>query len=277
MILRGNFPYGKVQDQKDITRMSMAIPKKYATPGLWLPVGKLLTVWCFWIKDIHRTDPYTECVEFKTRKDIPMKDISSSKIGSGRHMTVQECRVVIYEGSNIRVNTLLPTFDWVEKEVLCAFWNCRNAIFRNTIFVMRIYYSSVDFLNIFIYVLEKGFGVKIPLSARYESMMIPLSMESRPKCCWALMVSYAENLSWCSTCRYPEAWYKNLHPPTYCSEDDHPNEIRVRPFKKYSKWSTNTPYLLKVYEALWAPSVSVLLRGVDPFMGCMWAFAYSYI
>ena len=73
MILRGNFPCGKVQDQKDITRMSRTIPKKYSTPGLWLPAGTILTVWCFGIKDIHRTDPYTECAEFKTRKYIPMK------------------------------------------------------------------------------------------------------------------------------------------------------------------------------------------------------------
>ena len=44
VILRGNMPCGKVQEQRDVAGLIMTIPKENATPGLWLPVGKLLTV-----------------------------------------------------------------------------------------------------------------------------------------------------------------------------------------------------------------------------------------
>ena len=39
VILRGNMPFGGVQDQSDVTGMSRTIPKEYAVPRLFLPAG----------------------------------------------------------------------------------------------------------------------------------------------------------------------------------------------------------------------------------------------
>ena len=47
VILRGNIPCGKVQDQRNVNGMSRTINNKYATPGLWLLVEKLFTLWHF--------------------------------------------------------------------------------------------------------------------------------------------------------------------------------------------------------------------------------------
>ena len=52
-ILRVNMPYGKVQYQRDVTEMIRTIPNKYATPGLCLPAGNILTLLYSWIKDLH--------------------------------------------------------------------------------------------------------------------------------------------------------------------------------------------------------------------------------
>ena len=66
-----------------------------------------------------------------------------------------------------------------------------------------------------------------------------------------------------------------MHPPTYCSEDDRPNEVIICPFKLDSKWSTDTQAPGLVYEYFRAPSVSGLLMGVEYFVGCLLAFPYS--
>ena len=102
-------------------------------------------------------------------------------------------------------------------------------------------------------------------------------MASLSKLCLALVVPDAENPSWCPTCIYPEAWSTSMYPPTYCSEDDHPNKVRVHPFKRDSKWSMDTQSPGPVYEALRAPPVSCLLMEVDPFVGCLWSFIDSHV
>ena len=81
--------------------MSINIPKKDATPGLWLSEGKLLTVRYFYIKDSHQTDPNMERVEFMTRKDSPMKDIIRRNIEHRGNMVVNVCRVVKTKGTEI--------------------------------------------------------------------------------------------------------------------------------------------------------------------------------
>ena len=53
VILRGNMTCGKVQYQRDVTEMIRTIPNKYATPGLCLPAGNILTLLYSWIKDLH--------------------------------------------------------------------------------------------------------------------------------------------------------------------------------------------------------------------------------
>ena len=45
-----------------------------------------------------------ERVEFMTRKDIPMKDISRRNIGGGGHMVVNICSVVNSKEKKSRVN-----------------------------------------------------------------------------------------------------------------------------------------------------------------------------
>ena len=84
--------------------MSRTIPKKYAAPGLRLPVGKLLTVQYFWIKDVHQTAPNMERVEFIMRNDSTMKDIRMNNIGGGGYMVVHVCIILKNEGENSRVN-----------------------------------------------------------------------------------------------------------------------------------------------------------------------------
>ena len=44
VVMGVNITCGKVQYQREITVISRTITKKDATPGLWLPSGKLLTV-----------------------------------------------------------------------------------------------------------------------------------------------------------------------------------------------------------------------------------------
>ena len=44
VVMGVNMTCGKVQYQREITVISRTITKKDATPGLWLPSGKLLTV-----------------------------------------------------------------------------------------------------------------------------------------------------------------------------------------------------------------------------------------
>ena len=87
-------PCGNFQDQRDVTGMIMTIPKKDTVPGYCLPVGKLLTAWDFWIKDVHRTEPSMEHAEFIMSKDSPMKDIGRSDIGGRGNMVVHACIVV---------------------------------------------------------------------------------------------------------------------------------------------------------------------------------------
>ena len=96
-------PFGKVQDQRNITVMSSTIPKKDSMPVLLLLAENILTVWYFWIKDIHRTAPNMERVDLMTRKDSPMKDIIGINVGGRRHMVVHVCNVVSSEGKNSRV------------------------------------------------------------------------------------------------------------------------------------------------------------------------------
>ena len=151
-------------------------------------------------------------------------------------MVVQVCSVGNSEGPKSRVNPWLQTCAWVEREEPYAFWNGANAPLINKILVMIIYSTVAD---MFIYVSEKGFGAKIPLSARYEYTMEPWSMTNFLNLCLAMMISDAENLSWCSTCIYIDEWSTNMHPPTYFSQDYRPNKVRVRPFKRDSKWSTD--------------------------------------
>ena len=101
-----------------------------------------------------------ERAEFITKKDSPMKDILRRDIGGGGHKVVQLFRVINREGAKSRVNTWVPTFACVEKEVTCALWNCENATLRNSIILMGVYSTVVDLLNMSIYLSEKGFGAK---------------------------------------------------------------------------------------------------------------------
>ena len=140
--------------------MSRTITKKDSMPGLWLPAGKIGTIWYFWIKDVHRTASNMESAEFMMRKDSPTKDIIRRYIGGGGHIVVHVSRVVNIEGTNSRFNPWIQTCYWVDKEGMCASGNCANAILSNAITVTRIYSTIVDFMNIIIYVLEKGFVVK---------------------------------------------------------------------------------------------------------------------
>ena len=87
-------PCGKVQDQRDFTGMSKAIPKNDVTPGLWFPAENISTFQYFCMKDVHLTAPNMERADFMMRKYSPIKDISRSNIGGGGHMVVQLCSVV---------------------------------------------------------------------------------------------------------------------------------------------------------------------------------------
>ena len=75
-------------------------------------------------------------------------------------MVVQLCSIVNREGGNSRFNTLIPACDWVDNDGPCEFWNCANVTLRNAILVMGICSTVVDFLNMIMYVSEKGFGSK---------------------------------------------------------------------------------------------------------------------
>ena len=106
IILGGGIPCGKFQYQMDIAVISRTISNKYAAPRLWFPVGNILTDQYFCIKDVHRTAPNMERVDFIVRKDSTMKEISRRNIGGGRHMVVQVCIIVNSEGTNSRVNLI---------------------------------------------------------------------------------------------------------------------------------------------------------------------------
>ena len=68
-----------------------------------------------------------------------------------------------------------------------------------------------------------------------------------------------------------------MHPLAYCSEGDHPKKVRVRPFKRDSKWLTGMQAPGQLYEALKAALVSGLITVVEPLCGCLQAFEYSHV
>ena len=92
-----------------------------------------------------------------------MKYIRRSDIGGGVNLGVHVCSVVNSKGPNSIAYPCIPTCDWVDQEGPCAFWNFANATLSNTIIVMSIYSTVVDFLNMFIYVPDKGFGAENPI------------------------------------------------------------------------------------------------------------------
>ena len=147
----------------------------------------------------------------------------------------------------------------------------------NAILMVSNYSIEVNLLNIFKYVLWKGFGANISLSSRDESTTTSWSMASCSKFFLDLMVPDSYNPNLCSMCRYPDAWSTKMHPPTYCSEYDNTNEVIVGLFKLDSKWSTNTQSPGWVYDALRAPSASVLLIWLYSFVVFMLEFTYSHV
>ena len=123
---------------------------------------------------------------------------------------------------------------------------------------------------------RKALAQKIPFLDRYEYTTTPSFPESFSEFCLDIMVSDAENPSWCSAYRYTKAWYTKIYPPMDCSEDECINEVRLRPFKQDSKWSTDTRSPGRVYDVLISKPVSGLIMGVEPFVDCMWDFTYLH-
>ena len=150
-------------------------------------------------------------------------------------------------------------------------------MFSNSILVVNNYPTTVKLLNIFKYVLCKGFGAKTSLLSRDESTTTSWSMASFSKFCLDLMVPDSYNPRLCSMCRYPDAWSTKMHLPTYCSEYDNTNKVIVGLFKWYSKWFIKYTIPGRVYDACREPYVLGLIIGLYSYMRCLLYFTYSQV